>query len=84
MTTDETDVGSALSRLGDSMADLHTSTTGLDDAVEQLRASTQRLSDQQAVVSEQMSETVRALNRESTANPAVTPTVTGHSTVADD
>ena len=84
MTTDETDVGSALSRLGDSMAELHTNTTGLDDAVERLRASTQRLSDQQAVVSEQMSETVRALGRESTAGAAVTPASTGPGVVADD
>jgi len=62
-TTDDTDVGGALSRLGDSMADLHTSSTGLGDAVEQLRASTQRLSEQQAAVSEQMAETVRTLDR---------------------
>ncbi|WP_276271316.1 hypothetical protein [Haloarcula litorea] len=84
-TTDDSDVGSALSRLGDSMADLSTSTTGLGDAVEQLRASTQRLSDQQAAVSEQMSETARALDRDSAEpNATVTPGGAAPTPVADD
>lgn len=52
--TDHIDVAGALSRLGDSMAELHTNTTGLGDAVEQLQASTQRLSEQQTAFSDQM------------------------------
>ncbi|WP_262176058.1 hypothetical protein [Haloarcula laminariae] len=81
---DDTDVGSALSDLGDSMAELNTNTTGLGDAVEQLRAATQRLCEQQTVVSEQMSKTVQALDRDSGAAPTATPASAGPSAVADD
>ena len=84
-TTDDTDVGGALSRLGDSMAELHTSSTGLGDAVEQLRASTQRLGEQQAAVSEQMTETVRALDRDPSAAAATfAPASSAPSDVAGD
>lgn len=83
--TDDTDVGSALSRLGDSMAELHTSTTGLGDAVERLQASTQRLSEQQTAFSEQMGKAVRTLDRDS-SEAAVTfsPAGAGPSDVAGD
>ncbi|GGN86212.1 MULTISPECIES: hypothetical protein [Haloarcula] len=83
-TDDGTDVGDALSALGDSMERLSTNTTGLGDAVERLQASTQRLSAQQSAIAERMTETADTLGRDDTARQPSSRRSHGRSAVADD
>jgi hypothetical protein len=79
----DTDLGDALSMLGDSMDGLSTDLTSLGDAVAQLQQSTDSLSEQQRTVSDEMGATAASL-RERGTEPNATAGTRSFSAAADD